>query len=94
MIGFNGLFDTLNLGAAQTQGIETELRATPIADLILTASYTYLDTEKTSSRTSLSRKARVCRAGREMKFTFQARISGGRNSGQRSKRNSLTRGRN
>jgi vitamin B12 transporter len=49
VIGFNGLFQTLNLGAARTQGIETELRATPIADLILTASYTYLDTEKTSS---------------------------------------------
>ena len=49
LIGFNGLFDTLNLGAARTQGIETELRATPIADLFLTASYTYLDTEKTSS---------------------------------------------
>jgi vitamin B12 transporter len=49
LIGFNGLFDTLNLGAARTQGVETELRATPIADLFLTASYTYLDTEKTSS---------------------------------------------
>jgi vitamin B12 transporter len=49
LIGFNGLFDALNLGAARTQGIETELRATPIADLILTASYTYLDTDKTSS---------------------------------------------
>ena len=49
LIGFNGLFETLNLGAAETQGLETELRAQPIADLLLTASYTYLDTEKTSS---------------------------------------------
>jgi vitamin B12 transporter len=48
LIGFNGLFDTLNLGAARTQGIETELRATPIADLTLQATYTYLDAEKTS----------------------------------------------
>ena len=27
VIGFNGLFETLNLGAAETQGVETELRA-------------------------------------------------------------------
>jgi len=49
VIGFNGLFETLNLGAAETQGLETELRAQPIADLIFTASYTYLEAEKTSS---------------------------------------------
>jgi vitamin B12 transporter len=49
VIGFNGLFETLNLGAARTQGIETELRASPIIDLVFTASYTYLDAEKTSS---------------------------------------------
>jgi vitamin B12 transporter len=49
VIGFNGLFETLNLGAALTQGLEAELRAQPIADLIFTASYTYLDAEKTSS---------------------------------------------
>jgi vitamin B12 transporter len=49
LIGFNGLFETLNLGAARTQGIETELRARPITDLTLVATYTYLDTEKTSS---------------------------------------------
>jgi vitamin B12 transporter len=48
VIGFNGLFQTLNLGAAETQGIETELRAQPIADLLFTASYTYLEAEKTS----------------------------------------------
>jgi vitamin B12 transporter len=49
VIGSDGLFQTFNLGAAQTQGIETELHAQPIPDLIFTASYTYLDTEKTSS---------------------------------------------
>jgi vitamin B12 transporter len=49
VIGFNGLFETLNLGAARTQGLEAELRAQPIPDLVFTASYTYLDAEKTSS---------------------------------------------
>jgi len=49
LIGFNGQFQTLNLGAAETQGLETELRAQPIADLTFAASYTYLDAEKTSS---------------------------------------------
>jgi vitamin B12 transporter len=49
LIGFNGQFQTLNLGAAETQGLEAELRAQPIADLIFTASYTYLEAEKTSS---------------------------------------------
>ena len=49
VIGFNGLFDTLNLGAAETQGLEAELRSQPVADLLFTASYTYLDAEKTSS---------------------------------------------
>ena len=50
VIGFNGLLQTLNLGAAETQGLETELRVQPIADFLLTASYTYLDAEKTSSK--------------------------------------------
>jgi vitamin B12 transporter len=49
VIGFNGQFQTLNLGAAETQGVEMELRAQPIVDLTFTASYTYLDAEKTSS---------------------------------------------
>ena len=48
LIGFNGLFEALNLGAARTQGVETELRAQPIIDLVFTASYTYIDAEKTS----------------------------------------------
>ena len=38
VIGFNGLFDTLNLGAAETQGLEAELRAQPIPNLVFTAS--------------------------------------------------------
>src|SRR5436309_3717729 len=50
VIGFNGLFQTLNLGAAETQGLETELRVQPITDFLLTASYTYLDAVKTSSK--------------------------------------------
>jgi vitamin B12 transporter len=49
VIGFNGLFETLNLGAARTQGLEAELRVQPISDLIFMATYTYLDAEKTSS---------------------------------------------
>lgn len=49
VIGFNGLFETLNLGSAITQGVETEFRVTPLPDLTFAAAYTYLDTEKTSS---------------------------------------------
>jgi len=49
VIGFNGLFDTLNLGAAETQGLETELRVQPTVDLVLSANYTYLDARNTSS---------------------------------------------
>jgi vitamin B12 transporter len=50
VIGFNQKFiKALNLGTAETQGLETELRAQPMADLTLKASYTYLETEKTSS---------------------------------------------
>ncbi len=48
LIGLNGLFETLNLGAAETQGLEAELHARPFKDLVLTATYTYLDAEKTS----------------------------------------------
>jgi len=49
VIGLNGLFQTLNLGAAETQGLEMELHAQPINDLTFSASYTYLEAEKTSS---------------------------------------------
>jgi vitamin B12 transporter len=48
VIGFNGLFETLNLGAAETQGVEAELRITPLEDLTILATYTYLEAEKTS----------------------------------------------
>lgn len=50
LIGFNGLFDTLNLGAAETQGLEADLRAQPIPNFVFTAAYTYLDAENTSSK--------------------------------------------
>jgi vitamin B12 transporter len=50
VIGFNGLFDTLNLGSAETQGLEAELRAQPIPNFVLRAAYTYLEAEKTSSK--------------------------------------------
>jgi vitamin B12 transporter len=50
VIGFNGLFDTLNLGSAETQGLEAELHAQPIPNLLFTAAYTYLEAEKTSSK--------------------------------------------
>ena len=49
LIGFNGLFDTLNLGAARTQGVEAEIELRPLRDLIFSASYTYLDAENTSA---------------------------------------------
>lgn len=49
VIGFNGLFETLNLGAARTQGLETELKLRPFQDLVVTAAYTYLEAEKTSA---------------------------------------------
>ncbi len=48
VIGFNGQFDTLNLGAARTQGLEMELKVRPMKDLVFAATYTYLDAEKTS----------------------------------------------
>ena len=50
LIGFNGQFETLNLGAARTQGLELELHATPINGLTVMASYAYLDAEKTDTR--------------------------------------------
>ncbi|MDQ6861777.1 MAG: TonB-dependent receptor [Verrucomicrobiota bacterium] len=49
LIGFNGLFETLNLGAARTQGMEMELKARPMRDLEVTATYTYLDAVNTGS---------------------------------------------
>ena len=49
VIGFNGMFETLNLGSAFTQGVETEIKVMPITDLMFSLAYTYLETEKTSS---------------------------------------------
>jgi len=49
VIGINEVFRTLNLGSAITQGVETEIRVTPLPDLTFAAAYTYLETEKTSS---------------------------------------------
>ncbi|HEY2139956.1 MAG TPA: TonB-dependent receptor [Chthoniobacterales bacterium] len=49
VIGFNGLFQTLNLGAALTQGVEAEVRITPITNLTFLATYTYLDARNASS---------------------------------------------
>jgi outer membrane receptor protein involved in Fe transport len=63
-IGSNGLFQTLNLGAAETQGLEAELRAQPIANLLFSAAYTYLEAEKPTTPTFRNRRARVCRADR------------------------------
>ena len=49
LIGYNGLFETLNLGAALTQGLESEMEIQPLPGLIFSASYTYLDARNTSS---------------------------------------------
>jgi vitamin B12 transporter len=49
LIGFNGLFDTLNLGAARTQGVEAEVEVRPLRDLVFSASYTWLEAENISS---------------------------------------------
>jgi vitamin B12 transporter len=50
IVGFDQTFiKAFNLGTAETQGVETEFRAQPMADLTLKASYTYLEARKTSS---------------------------------------------
>jgi vitamin B12 transporter len=49
VIGFDGLFRTLNLGSARTAGVELSASVHPIRNATLTASYTYLETHKTSS---------------------------------------------
>jgi vitamin B12 transporter len=49
VIGLDSLFQTLNLGSAETQGVEVFLSFNPIRDLMLAVNYTYLDTEKTSA---------------------------------------------
>jgi vitamin B12 transporter len=69
LIGSNDLFETLNLGSARTQGLEAELCTQPIADLVLMATYTYLDAEKTSS-TDISQPqgARLARRPRNVVY--------------------------
>ncbi|HEX3817342.1 MAG TPA: TonB-dependent receptor, partial [Chthoniobacterales bacterium] len=49
VIGYNGNFDLVNLGAARTQGLEFEAHARPISDLTLSASYSYLEAVNTSA---------------------------------------------
>jgi vitamin B12 transporter len=50
LVGFDGEFRTFNLGAAEARGVEVFLNSQPVDGLTLAASYTYLDTEKTSAR--------------------------------------------
>lgn len=49
VIGYNGVFQLVNLGAARTQGLEFEAHARPLDQLTLAASYTYLEAENTSA---------------------------------------------
>ncbi|MEO7934296.1 MAG: TonB-dependent receptor [Chthoniobacterales bacterium] len=49
LVGFDGDFNTFNLGSATTHGIESFLRWTPIKNLDFSINYTWLETEKTSS---------------------------------------------
>lgn len=49
VIGFNDFFETLNLGRARTQGVESYVRWEPLAGLAFRASYTYLDARRTSA---------------------------------------------
>ena len=94
LIGFNGLFDTLNLGAARTQGLEAEMELRPIDDLIFFASYTYLDAENTSSiDITQPVGARAAADGRATKFTFPLRIFGGEGCAPRRRQSLSTPGR-
>ena len=88
VIGFNGLFETLNLGSAMTQGVESEIKVTPIRDLTFTGAYTYLDTEKTSALDIASRKEPGCRGGRATNSTSRLLICGARNCGPPSRQSS------
>jgi vitamin B12 transporter len=49
VIGSNSQFQTFNLGAFRTQGVELFGSITPIPNLVISANYTYLDAKKTSS---------------------------------------------
>ncbi len=50
VIGFNNDFATFNLGSARTEGLESFLRWSPLPDLNLSLSHTYLDAKKTSNQ--------------------------------------------
>jgi len=94
VIGFKGLFDTLNLGSAETQGLEAELRAQPIPNFVLTAAYTYLEAEKTSSKdVSQLQGARLPRRPRNEVY-LSASYPGGKGYEQWSKQSSSTPARN
>lgn len=49
VIGFNDFFETLNLGRARTQGLESYVRWEPLDGLQLRAAYTYLDARRTNA---------------------------------------------
>jgi vitamin B12 transporter len=49
VIGSNSQFQTFNLGAFRTQGVELFTSITPLPNLVISANYTYLDAKKTSS---------------------------------------------
>ncbi len=49
VIGFNGAFDLVNLGAARTQGLEAQVHGRVTDELTVSGSYTYLEAENTSA---------------------------------------------
>ncbi len=49
LVGFDNNFSTFNLGSAETHGLETFLRWTPLKNLDLSVNYTWLEAKKTSS---------------------------------------------
>ena len=91
VIGFNGLFDTLNLGAARTQGLEAELKIRPIAESGIDGELHLSRRRKNLRRGPISRRARACLDGRETKLTSRRHISGSANCARRRKRNSSMR---
>ena len=48
VIGFDGNFNTLNLGRARAQGVEAFARWEPLEKLLLSLTYTYLDARRTN----------------------------------------------
>ena len=88
VVGFNGMFETLNLGSAITQGVETEIKVMPIPELTFTLAYTYLETEKTSSLDISQPEGARLPVGPGTNFTSRFPISGAGNSTPRSRRNS------